>query len=65
MLFPIRIDGAVFETEEAWAAKIRNKLHIGDFSNWKEHDAYQDAFKRLLQDLHSPLETAQGRASEQ
>jgi hypothetical protein len=24
---------------------------IGDFTRWKEHDAYQKAFDRLLRDL--------------
>jgi hypothetical protein len=25
--------------------------HIGDFTHWKEHDAYQKALDRLLRDL--------------
>lgn len=25
--------------------------HLGDFSHWKDHDAYQQAFGRLLRDL--------------
>jgi hypothetical protein len=25
--------------------------HIGDFTRWKEHDAYQKALERLLRDL--------------
>jgi len=25
---------------------------IPDFSNWKDHDSYQKAFNRLLDDLH-------------
>ena len=25
--------------------------HIGDFTRWKEHDAYQKALDRLLRDL--------------
>ena len=39
------------ETNEAWAADIRRTRHIGDFSRWKDHDAYQSAFERLLRDL--------------
>src|SRR5436309_1348668 len=38
VLFPIRLDDAVMETNEAWAAKLRTR-HIGDFRRWKEHDA--------------------------
>ena len=53
VLFPIRLDSAVMETDAAWAANIRRTRHIGDFSAWKEHDAYQVAFERLLRDLKS------------
>src|SRR5213079_1416055 len=51
VLFPIRIDGAVMETEQAWAASIRRTRHIGDFTRWKKHDSYRKAFERLLRDL--------------
>ncbi len=30
---------------------IRRTRHIGDFICWKNHDAYQEAFERLLRDL--------------
>ena len=53
VLFPIRLDSAVMETDAAWAASIRRTRHIGDFSAWKDHDAYQVAFQRLLRDLKS------------
>jgi len=51
VLFPIRLDGAVMEATQAWAKHIRLERHITDFSNWKDHDAYQIAFDRLLRDL--------------
>ena len=51
VLFPIRLDDAVMEIEVGWPALIRNTRHIGDFRNWKDHDAYQKAFGRLLRDL--------------
>jgi hypothetical protein len=51
VLFPIRLDQAVLETDQAWAADIRRMRHIGDFSRWKDSDAYQQAFERLLRDL--------------
>lgn len=51
VLFPIRIDDAVKETAAPWAADIRRSRHIGDFSRWKEHDAYTKALERLLRDL--------------
>jgi len=51
VLFPIRLDDAVMETGEAWAADIRRTRHIGDFRDWKNHDSYKKAFERLLRDL--------------
>jgi hypothetical protein len=51
VLFPIRIDASVMNTDKAWAASIRRTRNIGDFSNWKNHDSYQVAFQRLLRDL--------------
>ena len=32
------------------AAKARQR-HVGDFRNWKDHDAYKKAFDRVLRDL--------------
>ena len=51
VLFPIRLDDRVMTTKNAWAASIRRTRHIGDFTRWKEHDAYQAGFERLLRDL--------------
>ena len=51
MLFPVRLDDTVMETTEAWAAKLRADRHIGDFRQWKDHDRYQESFKRVLRDL--------------
>lgn len=50
ILFPVRLDDAVFESKHAWAQKICTR-HIGDFRNWKDHDSYQEGFERLLRDL--------------
>jgi hypothetical protein len=50
VLFPIRIDDAVLKTEKPWAARIRNRLHIGDFTQWKDRNAYERALERLLRD---------------
>ena len=51
VLFPIRLDDAVMKTGQAWAADIRRRRHIGDFSGWKNHDSYAKGLKRLLRDL--------------
>ena len=54
VLFPIRLDDAVLDTRDDWAAKIKRRRHIGDFSNWKNEVSYQKAFERLLRDLKAP-----------
>ncbi len=55
VLFPVRLDATVMETGQAWAADIRRTRHIGDFCAWKDHDAYQRAFHRLLRDLKAEV----------
>jgi hypothetical protein len=53
VLFPVRLDNAVMDTNQSWAADIRSTRHIGDFANWKNHDSYQKGFDRLLRDLQA------------
>jgi hypothetical protein len=53
VLFPIRLDDEIRDTSRAWADNIRITRHIGDFTQWKDHDAYQEAFQRLLRDLRA------------
>ena len=51
VLFPVRLDDAVMETDQAWAASLRRTRHIGDFRAWKDPDPYQKSLERLLRDL--------------
>jgi hypothetical protein len=53
VLFPICLDDAVWDTDQAWAASLRRTRHIGDFRHWKDHDAFRQALERLLRDLKS------------
>ncbi len=39
------------DIEEGWPALIRNTRNIGNFTRWKQHDAYQKALERLLRDF--------------
>lgn len=55
-LFPIRVDNSIMEAQFGWAKKIRQAhnptgRHIGDFTQWKNHDPYMASFERLLRDL--------------
>jgi hypothetical protein len=59
VLFPIRLDDAVLDCDEAWAKSVRQTRHIGDFSNSKDHDEYTRSLERLVHDLRS--ETGSGR----
>jgi hypothetical protein len=59
VLFPIRL--APFATLRDWecfdadtgkdSAREIREYFIPDFSNWKNHDSYQEAFQRLISDL--------------
>jgi hypothetical protein len=59
VLFPIRL--VPFELLRDWecfdadtgkdSAREIREYFIPDFSNWKDHDSYQEAFKRLIDDL--------------
>ena len=51
VLFPVRVDEAVMESKTGWAGNVRRQRHIGDFTRWKDHDAYLKALERLLRDL--------------
>jgi uncharacterized protein YjbI with pentapeptide repeats len=58
VLFPVRVDNAVMDTDQAWAASIRRQRHIGDFRDWKNHDSYGKAFQRLQRDLKAENSSA-------
>jgi len=51
VLFPVRLDDTVLQTSVPWANMIKQSRHIGDFTQWKDYDAYQKAFARLLRGL--------------
>jgi hypothetical protein len=54
IIFPIRIDDAVMHHSAAWAQKIRDTRHIGDFRSWRDEAEYRTALERLLRDLRRP-----------
>lgn len=51
VLFPIALDDTVQHAAQAWAATIRRRKQIGDFSRWENDKAYQQALERLLRDV--------------
>ena len=62
MLFPIALapqeniqQRKLFDAGTDSARAIREYL-MDDFSNWKDHDSYQRAFRRLVEDKSEPAE---------
>jgi hypothetical protein len=51
VLFPVRIDDTVLQTTKPWTRLLRGQRNIGDFTCWKDHDAYQKVLEKLLRDL--------------
>ncbi len=51
ILFPVRLDEAVMESNSGWSGNIKRGRHIGNFTEWADQDVYQQAFNQLLQDL--------------
>lgn len=56
VLFPVRLDDAVMKTDRAWAATLQRMRHIGDFTQWRDHDSFKKTFERLLRDLRGEKE---------
>lgn len=53
ILFPIRLDDTVMTVTSGWPRLLRNTRNVGDMRGWKDHDAYRQAFDRLLRDLRA------------
>jgi hypothetical protein len=53
VIFPIRLDDAIFDPQSDWPEMIKNRRHIGNFSHWKNQNSYQIAFEKLLKDLRA------------
>jgi len=51
ILFPIRVDAAVLDSDLTWMEYINKTRNICNFSNWKDHDAYHQALDKLLDDI--------------
>ncbi|NQS98704.1 MAG: toll/interleukin-1 receptor domain-containing protein [candidate division Zixibacteria bacterium] len=46
-IIPLNIDKSYLETNVAWVVKLRQR-RFADFTDWKNHDKFQEAFKELL-----------------
>lgn len=52
VLFPIRLDNAVFSWEHALQADVVRKV-IGDFRDWEKHRSYRESLERLVANLQA------------
>ncbi|GMQ79086.1 MAG: toll/interleukin-1 receptor domain-containing protein [Anaerolineae bacterium] len=50
VLFPLRLDDAVMESNVGWAGTVRQR-HIADFGGWQDDSNYKKTFDRLMRDL--------------
>ena len=51
LLYPIKIDNAIETASTAWARMLRRQVHIGNFVNWANSEAYNKALMGLIEDL--------------
>lgn len=63
ILYPIRLDEAIFDCTASWARSLRATRHIGDFTSWQDDAAYQQAFSTLLRHLKITQPSANSDAS--
>jgi hypothetical protein len=48
VLFPVRLDDAIMETDRPWAVKLRDQRNIGDFRRWRTASHYRKNLEALL-----------------
>ena len=51
VLFPIRVDDAIFDVSVSEKVDLLKEKQIGDFSHWQDKRLYQRAFSQLVRDL--------------
>lgn len=62
VLFPIRLDDAVFSTAATGELIQLREKFIADFSRWRDRSEYRRAFSRLVRDLAITASAESGRA---
>jgi len=53
VLSAVYLDDMIFMTTAAWARKLRDDRHIGDFRLWTDIGTYQLTLNQLLRDLRA------------
>ncbi len=55
LLLPISLDSAISDIRQSWAEAIRRVCDLRDFSQYRNREAYQAAFNRLLKNIREHL----------
>jgi hypothetical protein len=63
VLFPIRLDDAIFRVPETEEIDRLKERQIGDFTNWLDKSFYQRAFSKLVRALAISASVESGRRS--
>ena len=53
ILIPVRLDAAIMDAREGWAADIRRQRNIGNFTAWHDASSYATSLARLLKSLRT------------
>ena len=51
VLFPLRLDNSIMDSEQKWIAKLQQTHPMYDFSAWENWEAYYNQFYLLVKDL--------------
>jgi len=62
VLFPIRIDDAIFSVSDSPEIGRLRERYIGDFRGWQDQGLYKQAFSRLVRDLAISASVESGRS---
>ena len=54
VLIPITLDDYLFkQSKDNWTIGEINRRFVQDFSGWKDHDAFESAFKKVVDALRT------------
>ena len=63
IVFPLRLDSSVFESNAPWLELLVAERHITSFEHWQDEASYRKSLRRLVRDLTISAATGSGRES--
>jgi TIR domain/Predicted nucleotide-binding protein containing TIR-like domain len=61
IVFPLRLDGSVLESNAPWLERLVAERHIESFEDWQDEASYHKSLRRLVRDLTISAATGSGR----